>query len=113
MKAAEFVMRPFDLLPVNDFFQIRIEQFPKLGMAFYQAGNIAKVFELFTLPSFRIPPGLDFSTQCIFQRGHSHQYPMDVRRNRPAGKISIKIFRTQLNAYLRATAKIDRPWKTR
>ena len=56
------VVRPAQLLLMNDLFQIPIKKFPKPWMAFYQAGNIAKVFELLTLSSFGIAPGFDFSS---------------------------------------------------
>ncbi len=85
---------------MNDFLQIRIKKFPKMRMAFYQAGNVAKVFEFLALSSFRISPRFDFSAQRVFQTSNPHKNSVYICWNGPTRKLFIEIFRAQLNTHL-------------
>ena len=49
-----------------DLLQILITLIPQVWVAFYQAGNITKIFEFLALSSFRITPRFDLSAQCVF-----------------------------------------------
>ena len=86
------------LRSLNLLLQVVREKVPKLGMRLHEAGNVSEVLDPLALSPFRLGPGLDLSTERIFQRSHAKKYSVNISRNSTGREVAIEILRTELKA---------------